>query len=589
MIKAALLTTLFVCAFFLTRAQLNVTAPYSGNAVPKVRPADYEFSTKPDSLGNVNPAKKPSQNKSGIKLPYPVIFLHGGGMSGDDWNIVTDSMDAYYNTSFGGRFDFCLNYDANDANANNSFWPTANADIAFFSGTWCVGDYYYINFNVGDDGSYNPINWGHDVKSKLSGAVKQGTALREVIYRVLQLTGRDKVILMAHSFAGLEARQYLQNPSLWQPDGKHHVAKLITAGSPHGGSNTSLSEFLNWIVGADDRSEGMRDLRLTYSQSGDSGVFLYGGLESYTVMDDLLLSDYYNVDVNCNGYAGDNIIGLNHKNIPRDLDYAVIIAECNGCPAATPGDGMVLSNSANLNNIYPNLTNNVFYYYANNLIQIHGDLSHLMFLCMEGMDEPNDYQYSYNIEFNKFYTSFITQQPLGGYNYDYDDFKFTLTSPGAVTISISDIDISDLKVRFVNSAGTTIGSVAHSNGNSSLVYTYNLNPGDYYLEIFGLPTTKSYLKPYTFVMTKTITTGNEVYSGNNKISIYPNPATDILNIEGITSRTSIKMFDLIGNLVKETETEENQILDISQLPQGVYTLVAENNDGKIINKIIVSK
>ena len=67
------------------------------------------------------------------------------------------------------------------------------------------------------------------------------------IYYVLQLTGRDKVILMGHSMGGLAAREYLQNPSNWQLDGQTHVAKLVTTGTPHGGSNASFS-ILNTVI-----------------------------------------------------------------------------------------------------------------------------------------------------------------------------------------------------------------------------------------------------------------------------------------------------------------------------------------------------
>ena len=51
--------------------------------------------------------------------------------------------------------------------------------------------------------------------SNQSAIAKQGLALRNVIIYVMQLTGRDKVILMGHSMGGLAAREYLQNPSNW--------------------------------------------------------------------------------------------------------------------------------------------------------------------------------------------------------------------------------------------------------------------------------------------------------------------------------------------------------------------------------------
>ncbi|MEI6738503.1 MAG: alpha/beta fold hydrolase, partial [Pseudomonadota bacterium] len=40
---------------------------------------------------------------------------------------------------------------------------------------------------------------------------------------MLNVTGKDKIILVGHSMGGLAARQYLQR--LTQPDGKKHVGK----------------------------------------------------------------------------------------------------------------------------------------------------------------------------------------------------------------------------------------------------------------------------------------------------------------------------------------------------------------------------
>ncbi len=588
------ISILLMLLFFInniTLAQTEVPIPYSTQAVPKLRPAGYEFPSTPDSARDiVTYVKKVSQSKSGIHLPYPIIFMHGLGMKAEDWNTITDSMDTYYGSTFGGRFDFCLNDDGNNETANLEFWPTANADIALFSGTWVPGDYYYVNFDVGDDGSYNPINWGHDVKSRMSAAAKQGRAMREAVCRVMQLTGRKKVILVAHSMGGLCCRQYIQESSNWQSDGKHHVAKLVTAGSPHAGSNASLSEYLDWVIGVDDACEGKRDVKRSYVVSHTPGVFLYGGLEINSNMDDALLSDYYNLDVDCNGQEGDSVTGLNQKAMPKDLDFACIIGDCmNGCLEEIPGDGLVLSTSANLNTLYPNLTKNIFYLYRSNPIQIHGDLSHILSLLMEGMDEPNDFSLSYKVGFDTTYMSFTTPQPVGGYYLDYDDFVFTIAAKSNVKVSISNIFINDLKARFVNISGAFLGTSNSSNGASSLNYSMALDPGTYYLEIYGLPKYKSYLHPYDFKLTKTIiNTGFESSDQQDDISIFPNPASHTLHVEGFTNMTTIKIFDMVGNVMIETSARNSLQIDISTLPKGIYTLVAENSKNKLVRKIVIT-
>ena len=43
-------------------------------------------------------------------LPYPLIFIHGLISSDQTWNSFLSNLDLY-GWSFGGRMDFCLNYD----------------------------------------------------------------------------------------------------------------------------------------------------------------------------------------------------------------------------------------------------------------------------------------------------------------------------------------------------------------------------------------------------------------------------------------------------------------------------------------------
>ena len=59
---------------------------------------------------------------------------------------------------------------------------------------------------------------------------------------------------MGHSMGGLASREYLQNPDNWQADGDHHVAKLLTIGTPNGGSNTTGGSLLGAFFGIDESS-----------------------------------------------------------------------------------------------------------------------------------------------------------------------------------------------------------------------------------------------------------------------------------------------------------------------------------------------
>ncbi len=586
---------MFSFFFLASNAQQKGEIHSAINQITKERPVDYEYLSAPDLNGNRTSLKSAIDSRSQqLKLPYPIIFIHGLMENSDLWNSTTGDLDSLYGLTFGGRLDFCLNYDANDYLTNTDVFPAAGADLALFTPNLIAGDYYYLNFAVGNSGTVFPTPFNADyVKSNQSSIVKQGAAVKSAINAVLQKTGRDKVILMGHSMGGLASREYLQNPNIWQSDGKCHVAKLVTTGTPHGGSN-STAFGLGGAAGLDEKSEAVRDLRRTYFYSNDSGVYLFGGLElqDLTHMNDnsnIVGNDFYNVDVNCDGQTGQNIIGLNQKNINADVDYSCIIGECTGCiQDAGTGDGLVNDFSANLNNFYPGLNADVFYYYASSLTEIHLAEVNQTYQNMQGLDEPNEFALAYHIDFDTAYTGFNTVQPVGGSSFDYDDYKFFLPVNSNVAITINNIALPDLMVSIHDSLFNTVGNTVHSNGASSINFTQFVNAGNCYIQISGAPSSSSYLYPYNFKIEKTtVGTGPELSENKSLIQIYPNPAAGLLNISGITSKTTIRLYDVLGKLIFEKETEADEAIDISFLKQGVYQITAENNMGRVINKVLI--
>lgn len=564
------------------------------------RPADYENWSAPDSNGIRTFLNSPSaeDERAGVvKLPYPIIFIHGLGSKASTWDIQTNFMQSQYGCVYGGRFDFCLNYDGNKTSSNKNLYPATGADIALFTPSLVAGDYYYINFDVGKNGSVYPAtNNVNYVESNQSAITKQGKALGLAIKYVLQKTGRDKVILMGHSMGGLASREYLQNSTNWQPDGKHHVAKLATTGTPHGGSNAT--SFGLPVSAVDEKSEAIRDLRRSYYNSNDPGVFLFGGYEIHNsthMNDNVSVLDFWNIDVNSNGSTGNLITGLNQRSTPANVDYSCIVGKCSSClDGFSPSDGVVRADCAELDhyiNFNVNPVFNKFYYNAAGAIQIHTDLPSQKYQNMQGLDEPNEFSLAYSIGLGKTYSGFTTFQPTGGYAKDYDDYKFYVPQNSSIKISITNISLANLSARIVNSAGNTVGTVKNSNGTSSINFTQILNAGNYYLEVFGTPTSTSYLHPYVFNVIKTqpaFITGIELPEKSNNLLIYPNPATDILNITNISGKTALKLYDILGKLVMETEAEGSAVLDVSQL-NGIYTLISDNNKGRTTSKVVVTK
>lgn len=79
----------------------------------------------------------------------------------------------------------------------------------------------------------------------------------------------------------------------------------------------------------------------------------------------------------------------------------------------------------------------------------------------------------------------------------------------------------------------------------------------------------------------------------NSVSVYPNPATSILKLSatGIHDRSSIYLFDNLGRLkvrVQDIFLNEETTLEVSDLPRGIYLLIIETGNGRIVRKVILS-
>ena len=69
----------------------------------------------------------------------------------------------------------------------------------------------------------------------------------------------------------------------------------------------------------------------------------------------------------------------------------------------------------------------------------------------------------------------------------------------------------------------------------------------------------------------------------NPWRIYPNPAHEVLYVEGMSDRSKILIYNVIGGLVLNTNLKENAV-DISHLSSGLYTFVFETNGKCLVEK-----
>jgi hypothetical protein len=76
--------------------------------------------------------------------------------------------------------------------------------------------------------------------------------------------------------------------------------------------------------------------------------------------------------------------------------------------------------------------------------------------------------------------------------------------------------------------------------------------------------------------------------GKNKLKVYPNPFSDIINISEIEKVKNVKVSDISGKILRNISKPTSEIR-LGELPNGMYILILELNDGskqtiKIIKK-----
>ena len=72
----------------------------------------------------------------------------------------------------------------------------------------------------------------------------------------------------------------------------------------------------------------------------------------------------------------------------------------------------------------------------------------------------------------------------------------------------------------------------------------------------------------------------------NKYTVFPNPANDFLTIQG-NNVSSVKIFNIHGNIVLSKNVNNNKKVDISILNKGMYLVELENYFGFKINKKVI--
>ena len=168
---------------------------------------------------------------------------------------------------------------------------------------------------------------------------------------------------------------------------------------------------------------------------------------------------------------------------------------------------------------------------------------------------------------------------------DVDHYRFTVSSYGTINVWLTTLPANyDLAV--LNSSGAQIG-ISQNSGSKNESVSLLVHAGTYYARVFPKGTANNSRSCYTLkVQSVTATrvatsaTAAEVNENSNfAINLYPNPASDQLNlwVDGIDKKAEIRIYDLTGKLVMQKQSGNTLTqLNISRLSSGIYMVKVNN-------------
>ena len=80
---------------------------------------------------------------------------------------------------------------------------------------------------------------------------------------------------------------------------------------------------------------------------------------------------------------------------------------------------------------------------------------------------------------------------------------------------------------------------------------------------------------------------NELEINNVSFDIYPNPASDVINIKSNAQRYEYQMINSLGQVVLEGVSSGENTISVANMKNGIYFLRLVSDDEMSINKITI--
>ena len=179
---------------------------------------------------------------------------------------------------------------------------------------------------------------------------------------------------------------------------------------------------------------------------------------------------------------------------------------------------------------------------------------------------------------------FITQQPTGGYTYDYDDYKFTILENGNYTLNINNSSSQALNCYILDNNLNILFNTSVTSNDSEFNTQIFLNSGQYFLEFEGITNANSYLNPYSFSIEETLS--NQDNNFNVLASLYPNPANSMVYIKSEMDFETAEIYNVIGQQIMMLSLDSSQKLNLNRISSGVYTLILKTKTHSKVLRLI---
>lgn len=169
---------------------------------------------------------------------------------------------------------------------------------------------------------------------------------------------------------------------------------------------------------------------------------------------------------------------------------------------------------------------------------------------------------------------------------DNDYYKFVISTAGTITVTLTTLP-ADFDLRLYRN-NTQVG-ISQNGGTSNETISINASTGTYYARVYGYKGANNTTNCYTLrVQLGTASREGELIVGN-KVSVFPNPVTDKVNIriDDMEGVADIRVMDINGRVLQQHRSSSvNTQLDVSKLASGMYIIRVMNAGKESVMKIV---